>query len=155
MRFHIGNVIEKIRSEKGLTQAQLAAAAGIRPNTLGDLENRKKNSKLETLEKVAEALGLSVGELYCEIDVDLSSRLFKRTSANASSCPSENPDHERYQGILESILHGDDDKCVKAVVAILEAIDSKSAPPEKKHGPFAHKIQMEPGDKVRVVRRSR
>lgn len=68
MPFHIGNVIEKIRKERGLTQAELAAMAHMRPNTLGDLENRTAETRLITFEKVADALGLSPAYLYSEID---------------------------------------------------------------------------------------
>jgi transcriptional regulator with XRE-family HTH domain len=121
MRFHIGNVIEKIRSDRGMNQADLAYKARIRPNTLGDLENRRKNSRLETLEAVAEALGHSVGELYCELDQALKANREKSEIQAGGSCPDGDPEHEKFHAMLEYVLHGDDRKCLNAVVAVLEA----------------------------------
>jgi transcriptional regulator with XRE-family HTH domain len=143
MRFHIGNVIEKIRSERGVNQAELASKAGIRANTLGDLENRRKNSKLETLEAVAEALGYSVGELYSELDRSLKSKQPKSDLAVSSSCPEGDPTHDIFHAMLEAVLHSDDQKCIHAVVAVLEAITGGDAPAlsgdsalKRKHGPY-------------------
>jgi transcriptional regulator with XRE-family HTH domain len=107
MRFHIGNLIEKIRSERGMKQAELAAQAHMRPNTLGDLENQRKNSKVETLEKVATALGFTVGELYCELDQELRARYPKQASQAASdTCLCSDQMHRKLQVMLDDILHG-------------------------------------------------
>lgn len=58
-----GRQIRKLRKTKGMTQAQLAHAAGIlRPN-LSRIEAGKHRPTLETLEKIAAALKLPVVDL--------------------------------------------------------------------------------------------
>lgn len=52
--------VREIRESFGLTQAELARRAGVRPATLVDLElNRTQSAKLSTLEKIGKALGVS------------------------------------------------------------------------------------------------
>lgn len=59
----VAGQIRKLRKAKGLTQAELARAAGIlRPN-LSRIEAGKHRSTLETLEKLAAALKVPVVEL--------------------------------------------------------------------------------------------
>lgn len=105
MRWHIGNVIEQIRTEKGMTQAELAAKAKVRPNTLGDLENRRKKSRIETLERVAEALDTTVGDLYCELDQTLKQKYQKAQTDGSSLCPDDDPEHIAFLEAMEDILH--------------------------------------------------
>ena len=56
--------IKAIREKLGLTQADLAHEAGIRIATLSELENGKANSRLSTLESVAEVLNVGVLDLF-------------------------------------------------------------------------------------------
>jgi DNA-binding XRE family transcriptional regulator len=59
----VGRRVKSLRKVKGMTQAQLARAAGIlRPN-LSRLESGKHRPSLETLEKIAAALKLPVVDL--------------------------------------------------------------------------------------------
>ena len=60
------NKIKKVRQSKGITQKELAEMLGIKPPTLSQIENGN-NTKIETFEKVASALGCSIVEL---IDLD-------------------------------------------------------------------------------------
>jgi transcriptional regulator with XRE-family HTH domain len=55
--------IRQLRTERGFSQAKLAVMAGMDPATLNRLEQSKGNPNLRTLERVAEALGVSVAEL--------------------------------------------------------------------------------------------
>ena len=54
------------REEQGLTQDQLAEAAGIKRVTVNRIENGNQVAKLETLEKLAIALGIDVVDLLVE-----------------------------------------------------------------------------------------
>ena len=136
MRWHIGNVIERVRTEKGMNQAELAAKAGVRPNTLGDLENRRKNTRLETLERVAGALGTTVGDLYCELDETVRQRHPKSADGAASMCPANNPGHLPYHQGLEKILHEvpNGEEVLRIATPALKAIVDAAlgSPPEKK-----------------------
>ena len=60
----IGERIRSIRKEKGLTQKELGEALGKRSQQqIGQWETGKANPKLETIEKIATALNVSVYEL--------------------------------------------------------------------------------------------
>jgi HTH-type transcriptional regulator/antitoxin HipB len=48
------------RSDAGLSQAELGKRAGVKQQQIAKLENPDENPTLETLEKVAKALGLAV-----------------------------------------------------------------------------------------------
>jgi len=52
----IGRALRQRRLKVGLTQAELALRAGIRPETLSRLENGRGNSTLATLEALHRAL---------------------------------------------------------------------------------------------------
>lgn len=56
--------IKKLREVKGLSQEKLARLADVANNTLIKMETgENKNPTLETLKKVAKALGVSVDDL--------------------------------------------------------------------------------------------
>ena len=58
-------VIKRLRLERGMTQMELAAKAGIdRVATISDLENNRGNPTLQTLNQIAEALGVSLRCLF-------------------------------------------------------------------------------------------
>lgn len=59
-----GQMIQIIRKEKRLTQAQLAERAGIAVNSLRLYEAGKRSPKMEVLERIASALSVNVVDLY-------------------------------------------------------------------------------------------
>lgn len=65
----VGKNIKKIRSEKKLTQRQLGELSGISYKQIGLYEQGKRNPKIETIEKISNALGVTVAEIkdYQEI----------------------------------------------------------------------------------------
>jgi transcriptional regulator with XRE-family HTH domain len=56
--------IRQLRNEKGLSQAKLAVMADMDPATLNRLERGTGNPNLKTLERVADALGVEVADLF-------------------------------------------------------------------------------------------
>ena len=54
------NRIKELRKEKGLTQKKLAELAGISQPYLNDLENGNRMGKQETLQRIADPLGVTV-----------------------------------------------------------------------------------------------
>ena len=58
-----GVVISKLRVQKGLTQENLSGLAGIARSHLAALESGEKTVKLDTMWRIAEALGISPSEL--------------------------------------------------------------------------------------------
>ena len=61
----IGENIKRFRKRKGLTQKKLGELCGIAEITIRkiEIEKEKCNPKIETLEKIANALGVSVNQL--------------------------------------------------------------------------------------------
>jgi transcriptional regulator with XRE-family HTH domain len=60
----LGAMLKQIREAKGLSQLDLAKRAKVSQGYLSDLEARqKKNPGIETLRKIAKALGVPVTEL--------------------------------------------------------------------------------------------
>ncbi|MDD2992159.1 MAG: helix-turn-helix transcriptional regulator [Pygmaiobacter sp.] len=57
-------VIQKARTESGLTQEKLAAEAGINPHTILDMENFRGNARLDTLYPVVRALRIDANEIF-------------------------------------------------------------------------------------------
>ena len=58
------NRIKALRIEKEITQKKLAETAMISQPYLFDLENNRRGAKPETLARIAEALGVTVDELF-------------------------------------------------------------------------------------------
>lgn len=55
----VGARLKEAREQQGLSQAELARSAGVSPGLIGQIENGRINPSLETLEKLAKALGVS------------------------------------------------------------------------------------------------
>jgi DNA-binding XRE family transcriptional regulator len=60
---NVGATIRKLRETKGLTQDQLARAVGMMRSNISRIEAAKHRPTLETLERIAKALKVSVAEL--------------------------------------------------------------------------------------------
>lgn len=53
-----------MRVERGISQEKLAADAGVDRAYLGGLERQTENPTVDLLDKIADALSLSVSELF-------------------------------------------------------------------------------------------
>ena len=60
----IGQRIRNYRTQKGLSQEKLAELAGCHPTYIGQLERGEKNATLESVEKIAAAMDVSLSELF-------------------------------------------------------------------------------------------
>lgn len=59
----IGENIRKIRKEKGLTQSELAKKIGMSYQQIGQYEKGKRQPKIETIDKIATALGVRIVDI--------------------------------------------------------------------------------------------
>ena len=59
----VGDKVRVLRKERGLLQEDLARRAGVSDQTIRNVEAGRFQTKLETLRKIAGALGVGVGEL--------------------------------------------------------------------------------------------
>ncbi len=62
--------IRRIRKERGLTQRGLAAAAGVDQATISMAESGKRRPHLETLDSLADALGVEVGDFFQKVSLE-------------------------------------------------------------------------------------
>ena len=60
----IGQRIRNYRTQKGLSQEKLAEFAGCHPTYIGQLERGEINATLESVEKIASAMDISLSELF-------------------------------------------------------------------------------------------
>ena len=60
----IGQRIRNYRTQKGLSQEKLAELASCHPTYIGQLERGEKNATLESVEKIASAMDISLSELF-------------------------------------------------------------------------------------------
>ena len=62
--FNVGNRLREIRNNKGLTQEQVAHIANVTPAYFGLVERGEKNITVSTLEKICNALNISLAEFF-------------------------------------------------------------------------------------------
>jgi transcriptional regulator with XRE-family HTH domain len=62
----IGTRIIQIRNQKNMTQRELSERCGIAGSYLSRIENRRLEAGPKTLSKIADALGVSLSELFQE-----------------------------------------------------------------------------------------
>jgi transcriptional regulator with XRE-family HTH domain len=60
----LARTIRQLRRDRELSQEALANAAGIHPKHLSEIERGNKDPRATTLVRLAEALGVTVGDLY-------------------------------------------------------------------------------------------
>lgn len=59
----LGKRIKELRKERGLSQEQLGELAGFHFSYIGSIERAEKNISLLNLQKIADALGVTVSNL--------------------------------------------------------------------------------------------
>jgi len=60
----IGQRIRNYRTTAGLSQEKLAELSGCHPTYIGQLERGEKNATIESIEKIASALNVSLSQLF-------------------------------------------------------------------------------------------
>ena len=60
----VGFNIRRIREERGLSQEELAALAGLHRAYVGQIERGEKNIGLKNLQKIAQALEVNIDDLF-------------------------------------------------------------------------------------------
>ena len=60
---YIGKRIRRVRKKRGLTQEEAAEKAKIHVSTLGRIERGESNPPIQTISKIAYALGVKAKEL--------------------------------------------------------------------------------------------
>ncbi len=60
----IGKRIRNLREKQGLSNRQLAVKAGISQPVMNRIENNNRKADIETLEKICEALGITLVDFF-------------------------------------------------------------------------------------------
>lgn len=68
LRLALGEAVRAARLRRGMSQEQLAAAAGLDRTYVSGLERGTRNPALSTQERLAAALGVPLGELLAEAE---------------------------------------------------------------------------------------
>lgn len=63
-----GQVVRKIRLEKGISQETLADLSGLHRTYMSDVELGKRNVSLENIDRIANALEVSISEIFRQIE---------------------------------------------------------------------------------------
>jgi len=66
---HLGNTVRRIRSQHGLTIADVAEKAGISRGMLSKIETGQTATSLDTLARLAHALGVTMATLFRDYDM--------------------------------------------------------------------------------------
>ena len=64
MRTVLGQQLRKIRTEKNISQEELAFRSGLHRTYISSVERGKRNVSIVNIKKIADALGVSVMELF-------------------------------------------------------------------------------------------
>ena len=62
-----GNRIRELRKKTGLSQENFASKIGMDRTYYASVESGKRNISLNNIKKIADGLGISLSELFCEL----------------------------------------------------------------------------------------
>jgi len=64
----IGHLVRRLRTQAGFSQEQFAFTCGLHRTYMGAIERGEKTISVETANKLAKALGLSLAELFQKLE---------------------------------------------------------------------------------------
>lgn len=112
----LGQVIYKLRKERNISQEQLALNADVDRTRLGEIERGEANPTIDTLMKVADVLGQTIGSLIIEAE-EFSSGVTKKPF------PTINPDYlNRNVSLPKGLTHEQLEKALNRALVILNQI---------------------------------
>jgi transcriptional regulator with XRE-family HTH domain len=80
LRKDLGVRIRDLRKSGGLTQEDLGEKAGLSYKFIGELERGEVNVSLDSLLKIAEAMGVKIGDLFSKEKIPIQ-KVFVKVSA--------------------------------------------------------------------------
>jgi len=66
-----GKIIRELRTQQGISQEVLSGLAGVARSHLTMIENGSKNANVDTLWRIADALGIRLSELIRKVEVEI------------------------------------------------------------------------------------
>jgi transcriptional regulator with XRE-family HTH domain len=83
----LGLRVRELRTLQGLTQEALAERVGFRASYFSQIENGTKGATIDTLAAIAAALGMTLSELFLDVDRPLPSEIDRLSTALAGQSP--------------------------------------------------------------------
>lgn len=74
----LANNIVYFRLKRGWSQEDLAESLGTTPTYISNLENAKRNTRIDYIDLIADTLDVSVNELFTERDKVINHRIPRR-----------------------------------------------------------------------------
>ncbi len=65
-----GEVVRRLRSERGFSQESFAQRCGLHRTYIGIIERGEKAVTIVTADKIARALGMNLADLFSELEQD-------------------------------------------------------------------------------------
>jgi len=97
-----GRKVQALREQQGLTQEQLAERIERTVDTVGNIERGANSTRLETVARIAEVLGLELPELFEFEDADIAGRARRRQASSLVRELSEQDD-ETFEAIRQLV----------------------------------------------------
>ena len=67
VQLRFGEAVRRYRQMKEISQAEFAEMCGLHRTYISDIELGKRNVSLENIEKIANALNISISQLFAEV----------------------------------------------------------------------------------------
>ncbi len=94
LQWHVGDVVRKLREDRGWTQQQLATKAGIGRPAVVKVEQDDGGQRKGNLGKVAKALGYNEPELYAMVPRRTVIEPQRESGSDRSHAPQHHSDRE-------------------------------------------------------------
>lgn len=112
---NIGDNLKKIRKNKKMTQEDFGKLVGLSTNTVQRYELGKRQPTIETINKIAEALGVSINELI-DSDYDKSKYELEKSLLEGSS---------NISNLVTSFENAAKEESIKAFRNLIDILDWK------------------------------
>ncbi len=100
----LGERLRSYRNQKGWSQEKLAERAGLHPTYIGQLERGEKNATIDSICKVANALGVPLEQLFEKINqIDTDSNIASECYDIILSRPID--EQKQLRSILTAIIY--------------------------------------------------
>jgi transcriptional regulator with XRE-family HTH domain len=70
LAFRFGELVRRLRLEKGLSQERLAVLCGMHRNYVGAVERAERTPSIVAADKLARALGITLSSMFSELEQD-------------------------------------------------------------------------------------
>lgn len=125
-----GAMIRRLREEKNLTQHQLAEKLNVSDKTVSKWENNHGYPDISLVEALADALGVSVIELFSGENVVNTNKSFNMLRAKFYVCP-----------VCGNIICSTGEAVISCCGIVLPALEAE--PEDEAHRPYVEKVEDE------------